>query len=233
VMGEREGPLLEARGIVRDLGDSSAKTRVLHGITMDVRRGELLALTGHSGSGKSTLLYLLGAIDRPDEGRVLFEGTDLGALDDDDRAAFRGKKLGFVFQFHFLLPEFSVEENVTLPMLRNGVAHEEAIARAHRALEWVGLTSYASRRPSQLSGGQAQRAAVARATAHDPKLILADEPTGSLDTKNATTVFELLTSLVRERGASVVVVTHDTDLAATCDRRVALRDGRVVEEAGA
>jgi ABC-type lipoprotein export system ATPase subunit len=138
-----------------------------------------------------------------------------------------------VFQFHFLLPEFSVEENVTLPMLRNGVAHEEAIARAHRALEWVGLTSYASRRPSQLSGGQAQRAAVARATAHDPKLILADEPTGSLDTKNATTVFELLTSLVRERGASVVVVTHDTDLAATCDRRVALRDGRVVEEAGA
>ncbi len=222
--------LLETRSLVRDLGAAGAKTRVLHGVSISVRRRELLALTGHSGSGKSTLLYLLGAIDRPDSGSVLFEGRDLGVLDDDERAAFRGAKLGFVFQFHFLLPEFSIAENTALPMLRNGVQPEVARERALAALDWVGLTPFADRRPGQLSGGQAQRAAVARATAHDPKLILADEPTGSLDTKNADVVFKLLTSLVRERGATVVVVTHDPDLAATCDRHVAMRDGRVIDE---
>jgi lipoprotein-releasing system ATP-binding protein len=222
--------LVETRSLVRDLGETGAKTRVLHGVSISVRRRELLALTGHSGSGKSTLLYLLGAIDRPDSGTVLFEGRDLGVLDDDERAAFRGAKLGFVFQFHFLLPEFSIAENTALPMLRNGVEPHVAKERALAALDWVGLAPLADRRPGQLSGGQAQRAAVARATAHEPKLILADEPTGSLDTKNADIVFKLLTSLVRERGATVVVVTHDPDLAATCDRHVAMRDGRVMDE---
>jgi lipoprotein-releasing system ATP-binding protein len=223
--------LLEARDLVRDLGEAGSKTRVLHGVSIGIRRGELLALTGHSGSGKSTLLYLLGAIDRPDSGTVLFEDVDLGALDDDERAAFRGAKLGFVFQFHFLLPEFSIAENIALPMLRNGVSADDAMDRARAALDWVGLADYAHRRPGQLSGGQAQRAAVARATAHDPKLILADEPTGSLDTKNADAVFKLLSSLARERGSTVVVVTHDTDLAATCDRHIAMRDGRVLDDA--
>jgi lipoprotein-releasing system ATP-binding protein len=230
-MGPPHDSILEARDVVRDLGEAGgAQTRVLHGISLSVRRRQLLALTGHSGSGKSTLLYLLGAIDRPDAGQILFDGVDLGTLDDDERAAFRGSTLGLVFQFHFLLPEFSIEENIALPMLRDGVDYDEAMARAHRALDWVGLKALASRRPAQLSGGQAQRAAVARATAHDPALILADEPTGSLDTKNAEAVFELLTALVRERGSTIVMVTHDPEMAAACDRRVAMRDGRVLSE---
>lgn len=220
--------LLEAREVVRDLESDAGKQRILHGVSLGAKRGELLALTGASGSGKSTLLYLLGALDRPSSGAILHEGRDLGALSDDERASYRGRRLGFVFQFHFLLPEFSAEENVMLPMLKAGRPPAEASRLAREAMGAVGLGGLFDRRPSQLSGGQQQRVAIARAFAHGPGVLLADEPTGSLDSSNAKVVFSILARLARERGTAVVLVTHDAELAGACDRWITLRDGHVV-----
>jgi lipoprotein-releasing system ATP-binding protein len=220
---------LETRALMRDFG-GQVKSRILHGISLSVRQGEFLALTGHSGSGKSTLLYLLGALDRPTSGQVFVDAVEIGALDDDGRARLRGQKLGFVFQFHFLLPEFSVLENVIIPMLRRGRPMADARAHAASVLEWVGLRDLGKRRPNQLSGGQQQRVAIARALANDPRILLADEPTGSLDSKSGAVVMDVFGRLVRERGLTIVMVTHEQAFARLASRQICLRDGYVVED---
>jgi lipoprotein-releasing system ATP-binding protein len=220
-------PLVECRGVCRDLGGAVA-TRVLDRVDLSIFGGELVMLTGRSGSGKSTLLYLLGALDRPTRGDVLLEGTSLGALDDDARATLRSALLGFVFQFHFLLPELDALENVMLPALRRGTRPNDAKRRAADLLERVGLAGLGRRRPGELSGGQQQRVAIARALVNQPRLVLADEPTGSLDRANAESVMGLLESLVRDDGLTAVVVTHEQAWFARGSRRVELEDGRVL-----
>ncbi|APR85117.1 ABC transporter [Minicystis rosea] len=222
--------VLEARGLGRELG-TTMKTPVLTDIDLSIREGEFVSLTGFSGSGKSTLLYLLGALDRPTVGAVLLDGEDIGALDDDDRAEVRSDKLGFVFQFHFLLPEFSVLENVMIPMLRRGRrTRDDAEDKAVRVLERMGLGTLLERRPNQLSGGQQQRVSIARAVANDPRIILADEPTGNLDSKNGVVVMEVFEQLVREEGLTIVMVTHERSFAQRTSRQVVLRDGRIVAD---
>jgi lipoprotein-releasing system ATP-binding protein len=222
--------VLETRGLVRDLG-TTVKTRVLHGIDLRIHQGEFVSLTGLSGSGKSTLLYLLGALDRPTGGEVLLEGEDIGALDDDERAELRSNKLGFVFQFHFLLPEFTVLENVMIPMLRRGQrARADAEDKARRVLESIGLGELADRRPHQLSGGQQQRVSIARAVANDPRIILADEPTGNLDSKNGVIVMDVFEKLVREEHLTIIVVTHERSFAARTSRQVVLSDGQLIAD---
>jgi lipoprotein-releasing system ATP-binding protein len=222
--------VLEARGLTRDLG-TAVKTRVLQGIDLTIREGELVSLTGLSGSGKSTLLYLLGALDRPSAGQVLVDGEDVGGLDDDERADLRSRKLGFVFQFHFLLPEFTVLENVMIPMLRRGRrARGAAEERARGVLDSIGLGELWARRPHQLSGGQQQRVSIARAVANDPRIILADEPTGNLDSRNGLVVMEVFEELVRAQRLTIVVVTHERTFAARASRQVVLSDGQVIAD---
>jgi lipoprotein-releasing system ATP-binding protein len=224
-----DDPIVETRGLVRDLG-AEVKTRAVDGVDLTVQRGEFVALTGPSGSGKSTLLYLLGALDRPTSGQVVIEGIDVGALDDDARADLRRERLGFVFQFHFLLPEFSALENVMLPMMRRGnLARREVEARAKETLGSVGLGDLLQRRPHQLSGGQQQRVSIARAVANGPHLLLADEPTGNLDSAAAEGVIRIFESLARERGITIVMVTHEPAFAARAGREVHLRDGRIAD----
>ena len=223
--------LVECRSVVRELGTAAVKTRVLHGIDLSIRTGEFVALTGMSGSGKSTLLYLLGALDRPTSGQVLIDGVDISELDDDERAALRSEKLGFVFQFHFLLPEFSVLENVMIPMLRRGLrSPDEAREKALAVLERMNLGELTARKPGQLSGGQQQRVSIARAVANDGRIVLADEPTGNLDTQNGRAVMELFERLVREERITVVMVTHERSFASRASRQIILQDGRILED---
>ena len=203
---------------------------ILDHINLQVHRGEFVALTGHSGSGKSTLLYLLGILDKPTSGQVLIAGEDASRLNDDERAALRNSKLGFVFQFHFLLPEFSVLENVMVPMLRRGVPDAKARAMAMDALNYLGLHELSKRRPSELSGGQQQRVSIARAIAGKPTLLLADEPTGNLDSKNAELVMAQFETLNREQGTTLIMVTHDPAFATRASRQVILRDGKIISD---
>lgn len=222
--------VISTKNLVRDLG-TAVKTRVLSGIDLSIREREFVALTGASGSGKSTLLYLLGALDKPTDGHVLIDGVDISALDDDDRALLRSHKLGFVFQFHFLLPEFTVLENVMIPMLRRGVAKTSVVeADARRVLETMGLGTLLERRPTQLSGGQQQRVSIARAVAGAPRIILADEPTGNLDSKNGRIVMDVFEDLVRSRGLTVVMVTHEKAFAARASRCIEMQDGRIIDD---
>ena len=228
-----DGYVIEAREVRRTLA-GAVPVPLVRGISFAARAGEFVAITGPSGSGKSSLLYLLGLLDRPDEGSVLIEGKDTGGLDDDALAEIRLERLGFVFQFHFLLPEFTVAENVMIPMRRLARLTERAMAaRATEILTGLGLGAHLAKRPDQLSGGERQRVAVARALANDPAVLLADEPTGNLDSKNAHAVFEIFGKLAHEGGRTVIAVTHDLDFAAMCDRRVHLIDGRVAEPATA
>jgi lipoprotein-releasing system ATP-binding protein len=222
--------VLATEGLTRELG-TVVKTPVLLGIDLSIRAGEFVSLTGLSGSGKSTLLYLLGALDRPTSGRVLFEGHDINELDDDERAELRSSSFGFVFQFHFLLPEFTVKENVMIPMLRRGQrSREDAEDQAVRVLESIGLEPYLERRPSQLSGGQQQRVSIARAVANDPKVVFADEPTGNLDSKNGVLVMEAFEGLVHEHGITIVMVTHERSFAERSSRQIVMSDGRIVAD---
>ena len=224
--------VVETRNLVRELHtkDAAAET-VLHGVSLSVKRGEFVALTGPSGSGKSTLLYLLGALDRPTSGEVWIDGVEISGLDDNERAAFRNEKLGFVFQFHFLLAEFTVLENVTIPMLRRGAKDPDQIEdHALDALDLLGIANLYNRRPSELSGGQQQRVSIARAIANNPNIILADEPTGNLDSKNGELVFHIFRRLVQEHGRTVIMVTHDPRFATRTNRQVQLHDGRIVED---
>ena len=209
-------------------------TTLVEGVDLAIGGGEFVAITGPSGSGKSSLLYLLGLLDRPTSGRIVLQGQDTAALDRDQAAAFRLARLGFVFQFHFLLPEFTVAENVLIPLRRlGGRTRAEMRERAEGILASLGIAALRHRRPDQLSGGERQRAAIARALANDPPILLADEPTGNLDSRNADLVFAVLARLAREEHRTVVAVTHDLALAARADRRVALMDGRIVEDSGA
>jgi lipoprotein-releasing system ATP-binding protein len=222
--------VLSCSALVRDFGDAQ-RVRVLHGIDLTVRERELVSLTGASGSGKSTLLYLLGALDRPTAGTVQLDGVDIAQLTDDDRAQLRLCKLGFVFQFHFLLPEFTVLENVTLPMLRRGQrTPAEATERAFSVLRGMGLSGLTERYPHQLSGGQQQRVSIARALSNDPRVILADEPTGNLDSRHAEVVMSSLEELVEREQVTVVMVTHERVFAARASRQIVLQDGRVVQD---
>jgi lipoprotein-releasing system ATP-binding protein len=220
-------PVLRLSGVVKDYG-REVVTRALHGVSFELRRGEFAALIGPSGSGKSTLLHLMGLLDRPTEGTIRLSGADTGSLDDDGLASLRGRTLGFVFQFHHLIPALTALENVMVPLwVEPGFADRRLRARALALLAAVGLAEQADRRSDRLSGGQQQRVAVARALANDPALVLADEPTGNLDTRAADEVLRLLRRFNRERGTTFLVVTHDARLAERTDRIVELVDGRI------
>ncbi len=223
-------PLIETRGATRVI-DGDVPTTLVAGIDIAVQPGEFVAVTGPSGSGKSSLLYLLGLLDKPTKGEVFVNGQATSGLSEDARAALRLATLGFVFQFHFLLPEFSALDNVMLPMRALGRLTEAQMrARAMEILSSLGLPEQARKRPDQMSGGQRQRVAIARALANDPLVILADEPTGNLDTQSSAQVLQILRKLVDTapgRGKAVVIVTHDLDLAAQADRRVHIVDGRI------
>ncbi|WP_029010360.1 ABC transporter ATP-binding protein [Azospirillum halopraeferens] len=223
-------PVIEARGLGRVLPGPMPVTLV-RGIDLAIAPGEFIAITGPSGSGKSSLLYLLGLLDRPSEGSVLLDGRDAAGLPENDRARLRLTRLGFVFQFHFLLPEFTVLGNVLIPMRKlAALSDADMHRRAEELLERLGLGDQARKRPDQLSGGQRQRVAIARALANAPRVILADEPTGNLDTHNARTVFDIFAGLARDTGTAVVTVTHDEHLAAQAGRRIHLVDGRIDRE---
>ncbi len=221
--------ILKALNIRKAYREGSISTQVLRGASMEARRGMATAIIGRSGSGKSTLLHILGTLDTPDSGSLMFNGEDLTKLSDSQKAAFRSKNLGFVYQFHHLLPDFSALENVMMPLLIAGMGMRQARQRAAEYLSLVGLEGKFSSRPSEMSGGERQRAAIARALCPRPSLILADEPTGNLDAKNAQAVFDLFTTLTKKDGAAVVMVTHDNSLAARCDRVLTISDGVIAD----
>ncbi len=200
---------------------------VLKGASLTVQRGEIVAIVGESGTGKSTLLHILGALDRPDAGHVFYRGADIFEKGDRALARFRNESVGFVFQFHHLLPEFSALENVAMPALIRGRRMALARTRARQLLDQVGLADRASHRPSELSGGEQQRVAVARALMNEPGLILADEPTGNLDAKNAAVLHEAIVDLSRVHGQTFVIVTHNPALAAICGRVLHLEEGQI------
>jgi lipoprotein-releasing system ATP-binding protein len=223
--------VLRVEQVVKEFGDRVI-TRVLHGVDLELRKGELAALIGPSGSGKSTLLNIVGLLDRPTSGRVIIDGRDTTGLDDAGLTRFRGGTLGFIFQFHHLLPAFTATENVMMPGYADrGFPTKEMRARARQLLVQVGLEDKLDVRVTDLSGGQQQRVAIARALAHDPALVLADEPTGNLDTESANEVFELMRRFNRERGTTFLVVTHDPRISARCDHVFEITDGRIAKQA--
>ena len=223
-------PLIAARNVTRIL-PGIVPTTLVHDIDLSIYQNEFVAITGPSGSGKSSLLYLLGLLDLPTTGEVLIRGRATVHMNEEERALTRLTLLGFVFQFHFLLPEFTVLDNVMLPMRALARLSRDAMrSRARDLLGSLGLGEHMTKRPDQLSGGQRQRVAVARALANEPPIILADEPTGSLDSKSSEQVFEVLRDLVKTHGKTVVAVTHDLGLAARMDRHVELLDGRIIAD---
>jgi lipoprotein-releasing system ATP-binding protein len=221
--------VLRCANLHRFLGQDEGRVHVLKGVSFEARRGQVCAIVGPSGCGKSTLLYLLGLLDQPDEGTIEIDGQVMSNSDDLARTAARGRHIGFVFQFHFLMLEFTALENVIMPMRKLGrLAPEAMAARAHALLESVGLGDKTHRLGTHLSGGEQQRVAIARALANEPSIILADEPTGNLDVKNSGLVFELLTRLAKENGQAVVLVTHNPEIAQRCDLIRPMRDGLFV-----
>ena len=224
---------LEARELrKRYVGGDGSTIEVLRGVTFALERGEAVAITGASGSGKSTLLHLLGALDRPTEGEVRLGGREVSLLGEEELAEVRNRHVGFVFQFHHLLREFTALENVMMPALLAGAAHADALLRARALLAEVGLEARESHKPRQLSGGEQQRVAVARALVNEPLVLLADEPSGNLDTQTSERLHDLLFSLRRRRELSLVVVTHNADLAGRADRILRLQDGRLLSATG-
>jgi lipoprotein-releasing system ATP-binding protein len=222
--------VLRAENVVRTL-EGEVPVTLVDGVSLEIGRGQFIAIMGPSGSGKSSLLYLLGLLDVPTKGRVWLDGEDTSAYDEDDLANRRLRKLGFVFQFHFLLAEFSILDNVTLPMRRLGDLDEKAAnARAMEVLAQLGVADQAAKRPHQLSGGQRQRVAIARALANDPLIILADEPTGNLDSVSSANVQQIQRNLAHESGKTVVAVTHDGNFASAADQRIGLVDGKINTE---
>jgi len=216
---------LSLRDIKRTFVQGDRRLEVLRGVSLDLRPGEIVALVGQSGSGKSTLLHIAGLLERPDEGDIIVDGKSAGAAVDRERTALRRRFLGFVYQYHHLLPEFSAIENVMLPQMLNGRSRGQARSRAAELLAMVQLKDRSDHRPGRLSGGEQQRVAIARAVANAPRVLLADEPTGNLDAATADTVFRQLLSLVRDTGMAALVATHNPDLAARMDRTVTLKDG--------
>jgi putative ABC transport system ATP-binding protein len=218
--------MIELREVSKTVTSGSEPLTILHPLTTTIPRGQFVAIVGPSGSGKSTLLGLLAGLDAPTSGSVWIDGVDITRLDEDGLAKLRGEKIGFVFQFFHLIPSLTAYENVAVPMEIKGLS--DAASRARALLEEVGLTGRAHHYPSQLSGGEQQRVALARALANDPPIVLADEPTGNLDTTNGRHIMEILRNIHRERHTTLVLVTHDAELAAVADARITLRDGRVV-----
>jgi lipoprotein-releasing system ATP-binding protein len=216
---------LALTAIKRTFIQGDRRLDVLRGVSLELRAGEIVALVGQSGSGKSTMLHIAGLLERPDGGDVVIDGKGAGALGDPQRTVLRRKFLGFVYQYHHLLPEFSAMENVMLPQMLNGLSRSEARRRAADLLAMVQLKDRADHRPGRLSGGEQQRVAIARAVANAPRVLLADEPTGNLDATTADTVFRQLLTLVRETGMAALIATHNPDLAARMDRTVHLKDG--------
>ncbi|MDO4320422.1 MAG: ABC transporter ATP-binding protein [Bacteroidales bacterium] len=216
--------MIEVNNITKSFGS----LEVLKGIDITVADGRVTSVVGPSGAGKTTLLQIIGTLMRPDAGKVLYDGTDVLSMNDRTLSAFRNTHIGFVFQSHRLLPEFSLVENVAMPALIAGCQHAEAMAEAERLLGYMGLTGRASHRPSELSGGECQRGAVARALINKPRVILADEPSGSLDTHNRSELHSLFFRLRDEMGMTFVIVTHDEHLAADSDTIISMADGRVV-----
>ena len=221
-------PLLAVNDLHKGFATGSGvRLKVLRGVSFSIERGEVVAVTGESGTGKSTLLHLLGALDRPDLGAIVYDGVDLAEQSDAELSRFRNTSLGFVFQFHHLLPEFTALENVAMPALISGQRMVSAKERAMVLLEQLGLSRRLCHRPAELSGGEQQRVAVARALMNHPDLILADEPTGSLDTKTAHVLHDEIIRLSREYDQAFVIATHNTALSEMCDRVLLLRSGRI------
>jgi lipoprotein-releasing system ATP-binding protein len=217
---------LEARALSKTYRNAEVPVAVFEGLDISVERGEMLAVVGPSGIGKSTLLHLLGGLDRPDGGSVRVEDRDLTSMSNDDLAKFRNRSVGFVFQFHHLLPEFSAVENVAMPGWIGRLDRNEALRKAESLLNELGLESRSKHFPNQLSGGEQQRVAIARALLTDPQLFLADEPTGNLDLETSERVFELMRECHRKRGLTSVIVTHNPELAARCDRQFEMKRTR-------
>jgi lipoprotein-releasing system ATP-binding protein len=224
--------LLRATGLDKSFFDAGREVRVLRGLELEVKASEEIAIVGQSGTGKSTLLHVLGSLETPTAGKVYFEGQDLFALGERALAEFRNLKLGFVFQFHYLLADFSALENVMMPALIARMAEREAARRAGEVLELVGLADKLHRRPAELSGGEQQRVAVARAVVLHPRLVLADEPTGNLDPQTAGEIHQLFHLLNRELGITLVIATHNESLTRSMGRALRLRDGQLIEERG-
>jgi len=206
----------------------SLSTNVLKGVSLCLNAGEITAVVGPSGCGKSTLLYLLGLLDRPEKGSIFFKGQEVGHSSEEVRTQLRNEEIGFVFQFHFLIQELTVLENVALPLQKSGMAKAEAHQSASALLEKLGMSSMQGRHAHKLSGGERQRVAIARALANQPSILLADEPTGNLDSHNSDTVFNLMLQLAKEKNVGVLIVTHNRDLASRCDRVISIRDGVIV-----
>ncbi|NTU68107.1 MAG: ABC transporter ATP-binding protein [Chlorobiaceae bacterium] len=221
--------ILRLEGVRRELELSrDVRQTIIPNLSLDIFKGEFVAITGPSGSGKSTLLYMMGGLDKPTFGKVWLDGQDITETDESEMSVIRNEKIGFIYQFHFLLPEFSALDNVCLPMLiRRKFGRKEIRDRAMKLLDMVDLGDKYANKPNQLSGGQQQRVAIARALANDPKVLLGDEPTGNLDTRSADNVYHLFDRLNRELGQTVVVVTHDEEFANRAGRRIHLVDGKI------
>jgi len=229
--------LIETSQLRKSFVTKAGELQVLKGIDLSINEGEMVSIVGASGVGKSTLLYILGALDRPTSGEVFFDEIDIFSLNEDSLAAFRNETVGFVFQFHHLLPEFTALENVMMPGLINmgsrgqglkGPGHKEIVTKAKRLLDEMGLTARRGHRPGELSGGEQQRVAVARALLLEPKIVLGDEPTGNLDTETGDELFNLLVELNKEKGITFIIVTHNESLSKRCHRTLRMVDGKIV-----
>ncbi|AFH92204.1 lipoprotein-releasing ABC transporter ATP-binding protein LolD [Providencia stuartii] len=223
-------PLLICEHLSKVYQEGALSTQVLKDVCFSINESEMMAIVGSSGSGKSTLLHLLGGLDTPSEGEVIFRGQHINRLSSDQRATIRNKDLGFIYQFHHLLPDFTALENVAMPLLIGGMNKSEAFDRATKMLDAVGLAHRSGHRPSELSGGERQRVAIARALVNQPALVLADEPTGNLDLRNADAIFELLGELNKTQGTAFLVVTHDMKLAHRLSRQLEMRDGHLQQD---
>ena len=228
-MNDLVKPVLSLDGVVRNFGRGHTELHVLRGADLTIGSGEIVALVGPSGSGKSTLLQIAGLLEKPDAGEIFIAGEACSKLNDDRRTEIRREHLGFVYQYHHLLPEFSAIENIAIPQIIAGLSKAQARERAGQLLDTLGLTDRASHRPAELSGGEQQRVAIGRALANAPSLLLADEPTGNLDPDTADVVFNMLLNLTRQVGLTALIATHNADLASRMDRIITLEDGHLIE----
>jgi lipoprotein-releasing system ATP-binding protein len=227
IQDEKE-PLIRAEELKHSFMEGESTVLALRGVSFEARTSEVTAIVGQSGCGKSTLLYLLGLLDRPESGEIYLKGRPMAKASDEARTTLRNESIGFVFQFHFLIKELTARENVALPLRKSGVGERESLDRADELLDRLGLGKKTKRFANKLSGGEQQRVAIARALVNSPSLLLADEPTGNLDSANSEKVFELLVQFAREQQIAILLVTHNPDLAGRCDHRLPMRDGLIV-----